>query len=141
MKIKNRIFVVGASLMMVFGTISTVAAASVVSGTSYQRVTHTNIPGNGGIRFNMNYGSKKATTFQFATVKKIKADAWLGNFACLVDSSKDLMSEEVGISSSAKHFAEMNAKKGTTYFLAMCSSSLEPSNSCDTTVDFSADSL
>lgn len=141
MKIKNKMFIAGMSLMMALGTFSTVAAANVVSGTKYQRVTHVDIPGNGGIKYNMNYGSQKATTGKYATFKKIKADALLGNYVILVNSSKSVYSVEVGLSTSGRLAGELGATKGNTYYAAVSSSSLEPSNTCDTTIDFSADAL
>lgn len=141
MKFKKKMFMLGTAMLLGIGTISSASAYYYKLGTVYQRVTHKDIPKGGGIKFNMEYGSKKVTNSDFATFKKIKADAWLGNYAHLVHSNKTAASTQVGISTSAKQTTLVNAPINKIYFAAMSSSGLEPSNTCDTTVDFSADDL
>lgn len=141
MKFKKKMFMLGTAMLLGIGTISSASAYYYKLGTVYQRATHKDIPKGGGIRFNMEYGSKKVTNSDFATFKKIKADAWLGNYAHLVRSDKTAASTQVGIATKAKQTTLVNASINKIYFAAMSSSSLEPSNTCDTTVDFSADDL
>lgn len=143
MKFKKRMFMLGTALLLGIGTISSASAYYYKLGSVYQRATHKDIPKGGGVRYNMDYGSKKVTNSDFATFKKIKADAWLGNYGFLVNSNKSAASSKVGISTTAKQigiFYSQN-QKGRIYFSAMTSSGLEPSNTCDTTIDFSADDL
>ena len=141
MKMKKKIFMLGTAMLLTVGTVSTASAYYFKLGTVYQRVTHKDIPKGGGIRFNMEYGSKKATTSKCGTFKKIKGDAWLGNFAHLVKSDKTAVSTQLGLSTKAKQATLVNAQKDKIYFAAVSSSGLEPSNTCDTTIDFSADDL
>ena len=141
MKSHKKIFASGACLLLLCGTISTVSAYTYVSGTQYQQATFVDIPGGGKGKYNMNLGSKKATTGFYATFQKVKSEALLGNYAALVNSSKKQISTEVGVSSTVKVAEEHRASKGTVYFAAVSSSSLEPSNTCDVTLKFSADNL
>ena len=141
MKFKKKMFMLGTAMLLGIGTISSASAYYYKLGTVYQRVTHKDIPKGGGIKFNMEYGSKKVTNSKFATFKKINADALLGNYAHLVRSDKTAVSTQVGIATRARQTTLVNAPINKIYFAAMSSSGLEPSNTCDTTVDFSADDL
>ena len=141
MKFKKKMFMLGTAMLLGIGTISTASAYYYKLGTVYQRVTHKDIPKGGGMKFNMEYGSKKVTNSDYATFKKIKADAWLGNFGHLVNSNKNAVSTEIGLSTTAKTSVLVNAPIKKIYFAAVASSGLEPSNTCDTTIDFSADDL
>lgn len=140
MKLNKKIFALGACLLILCGTISTASAYVYVYGTSWQTATFVDIPSYGGGKYNMNYGSKKATTEPFATFKKVKAEALLGNFAALVDKNKNQKSNEVGVG-SIRLANEFGVSKGTIYFSGVSSNSLEPSNTCDVTLKFSADDL
>ena len=113
-------------MLLLTGVVSTVSAYVSVSGTGYQTVTHQDIPGGGQIHYDTYYGSKKATT---------------GNFATIINSSKTAKSELVGIRTTASLAQEYGCSKGTVYFSAVTSHSIEPSNSCDVTMKFSADDL
>lgn len=141
MKFKKKIFMFSTATLLVMGTISSASAYYYKLGSVYQRVTHKDIPKGGATRYNMEYGSKKVTNSKFASFKKIKADAWLGNFGHLVNPNKTAASTQVGISTRAKQTTLVNAPMNKIYFAAMSSSALEPSNTCDTTIDFSADDL
>ena len=143
MKFKKKMFMLGTAMLLGIGTISTASAYYYKLGSVYQRVTHKDIPKGGGVRYNMDYGSKKVTNGDFATFKKIKADAWLGNYAFLVNSNKSAASSVIGVSATAKQSGILYSQKqkGKIYFAAVSSSGLEPSNTCDTTIDFSADDL
>lgn len=142
MKTKKKIIALGMGLLIAVGTISTASAYVYTVGTHYQTVTHNNIPSSGYSHFDTYYGSKKATDGYFATFKKLKGDAWLGNFAELIDSSKRARSIMIGIPLNKADLAEeKGCSKGTVYFSAVASHGLEPSNSCSVTMDFSADNL
>lgn len=141
MKLKKKMFMLGTAMLLGIGTISSASAYYYKLGSVYQRVTHKDIPKGGGVRYNMNYASKKVTTSKYGTFKKIKGDAWLGNFGFLVNSSKSRASTEHGLSTSPKQAVLLSTKTGQMCFLVVASSGLEPSNTCDTTVDFSADDL
>lgn len=143
MKFKKKMFMLGTAMLLAIGTISSASAYYYKLGSVYQRVTHKDIPKGGGIKYNMDYGSKKVTNSDYASFKKIKADAWLGNYAFLVNSNKSAASAKVGISTTAKQIGILYSQKqkGRIYFAAVASSGLEPSNTCDTTIDFSADDL
>lgn len=127
--------------MLLAGTLTTAYAVSVVNGTNYQTVTIKDIPAWGGSKYNLTLGSKKTNKVQYATFKKIRTEAALGNFAGIVDSSKKEMSHTVRLYSSPSWAMELNAVTGTVYYSEVTSSSLEPSNSCDVTYSFSADQL
>lgn len=141
MKTKKRMVALGMSLLVLCGTISTASAYVYVVGTQYQTVTYKDIPSWGGEKFDTYYGSKKSTTGSFATFQKVKADAALGNFAELINSSKKPMSKFIGISTTPLLATEFGCSKGNVYFTGVGSHSLEPSNSCDVTMKFSADNL
>ena len=72
MKLNKKIFALGACLLILCGTISTASAYVYVYGTSWQTATFVDIPHSGGVKYNMNYGSKKATNEELATFKKVK---------------------------------------------------------------------
>lgn len=141
MKFKKRIFMLGTAMLLGIGTISSASAYYYKLGSVYQRVTHKDIPKGGGTRYNMDYGSKKVTTSKYGSAKKIKGDAWLGNFVYYVNRDKGKISTEHGLSTTAKQIGLLNLPKGKICFAAVASSGLEPSNTCDTTIDFSADDL
>ncbi|WP_232780348.1 hypothetical protein [Candidatus Stoquefichus sp. SB1] len=139
---KKKMAVLGMSLLVLCGTISTAAAYVYTNGSAYQTVTHKDIPNWGDESFDTYYGSKKVTTGSFATFKKTKGDAALGNYAELINSSKSVKSMLIGIPlNSAQLSTEYGCSKGTVYFTGVTSHSLEPSNSCDVTLKFSADNL
>lgn len=141
MKLNKKLFVCGTCLLMLCGMISTTYAANVVNGTSWQKVTVVDIPRGGGVKYNMSYGSKKATSETYASFKKIKLDALLGNYGVLVDSSKKRVSNIVGLHNTSTWSNEYGISKGTTYYSGALSHGLEPSNTCDATYYFSADAL
>lgn len=141
MKLNKKIFALGSCLLLLCGAISSVSAYTYLLGTKYQQATFVDIPAFGHVKYNMNYGSKKATTGFYATFKKVKSEALLGNFASLVTSSKRDVSNEVSVSSTPRVAEEYGASKGTIYFASVSSNSLEPSNTCDVTLKFSADNL
>ena len=143
MKIKKTIVALSMSLLILGGTLTGVyAETSVLSGIVYNTVRHRNIPGGGGISYNTFYGSKKATTGDWGTFKKTEADAALGNFAGLITSSKEIVTELVGIPLNKEELCDEYAcYKGSTYFTAVTSAIIEPSNSCCVTLKFSADNL
>ncbi len=142
MKMKKKMAVLGMSLLVLCGTISTAAAYVYTNGSAYQTVTHKDIPAWAGEHYDTYYGSKKVTTGAFATFKKTKGDAALGNFAELITSSKSPKSRLIGIPlNSAQLSTEFSCSTGTVYFSGVTSHNLEPSNSCDVTLKFSADNL
>lgn len=143
MKIKKKIVALSTCLLILGGALTGVyAETSVLSGNVYNTVRHRNIPGQGGVSCNTFYGSKKATTEQLATFLMTERDALLGNFGGLITSSKVSVSIMVGLSLNNPVLAqEYGCSKGTVYFTAVESSSLEPSNSCCVTMKFSADNL
>lgn len=142
MKTKKKMIALGMGLLIAVGTISTASAYVYIVGTRYQTVTHNNIPSSGYSHFDTYYGSKKATNGYFATFKKLRGDAWLGNFGELIDSSKKVKSELVGIPLNTPNLAqEVGCSAGNVYFSAVASHGLEPSNSCGVTMEFSADNL
>lgn len=143
MKFKKLLVTFGMCFFMLAGTIvSSYAYTSVVSGTGYQTVTIKDIPGGGYHKSDTNYGSKKATTKTLATFYKTWGQAALGNYGALITASESAVSEEVGLPLNKHNWAsEHGASKGNIYFLAVISHTLEPSNSCDITVKFSADTL
>ena len=117
-------------------------AYTYVSGTKYQTVTHKDIPAWGNTHYDTNYGSKKTMTSQIGTFKKTKGDAALGNFAELITSSKKSVTMAEGIPLNyAVLVSEHGCNKGTVYFTGVSSHGLEPSNTCDVTLKFSADDL
>ena len=141
MKTKRKAVMLGLGIMMLCGSMTS-AFASYVNGTTYQTVTHKDIPNLGGVHFDTTYGSKKVTTGDFATFYKTRGDALLGNFGALINSSKTIKSEFIGLPLNSPNPAlELNCTKGTIYYSAAKSSSFEPSNSCDVTMKFSADNL
>lgn len=142
MTIQKKMTAIALSLLVLGGTMVSTFAYTYVSGTQYQTVTHKDIPGWGGIHYDLNYGSKKTMTSQIGTFKKTKGDALLGNFAQLVNSSKKPVSNLDGIPLNyAVLVSEHGCNKGTVYFTGVTSHGLEPSNSCDVTLKFSADDL
>lgn len=142
MKIQKKIVALGLSLLVLSGTVSSAMAYVYKQGTEYQTVTHKNIPAWGDTHFDTTYGSKKTMTSQIATFKKTQGDAALGNFAELITSSKVSKSYVEGIPLNyAVLVSEYGCKKGTVYFTAVSSHTLEPSNTCDVTMKFSADDL
>ncbi|MCI9093631.1 MAG: hypothetical protein HFF36_07615 [Coprobacillus sp.] len=141
MKFNKKIFVFGTCFLLLCGALSTVSAYTYLPGTDLQQATFVDIPGGGKEKYNMNYGSKKATTTRYATFQAVKTEALLGNFACLVNSAKSQVSVVTRISTSKKLSQEHEAQKGNIYFAAVSSSTIEPSNTCDVTLKFSADDL
>lgn len=142
MNTKKKIVALAMSLLVLCGTVTSAFAANVVNGTSYQTVWHRDIPGWGGESFDTYYGSKKMTTGYFATFKKLHGDAMLGNFAELIDSKKNPKSIAVGIPLNTVNLAEeKGCSKGTVYYSGVVSSVIEPSNTCDVRLQFSADNL
>lgn len=142
MKTKKKLVAFGMSLLVLCGTVSTASAYVYKNGSVYQTVTHKDIPAWGAGKYDTYYGSKKVTDGPFATFKKTKGDAWLGNFAELINSSKSPRSVNVGIALNEPTLAQEHfCNKGEIYFSAVASSSLEPSNTCDVTMQFSADNL
>lgn len=142
MKIQKKIVALGLSLLVLGGTVSSAMAYVYKQGTEYQTVTHKNIPAWGGNHFDTTYGSKKTMTSQIGTFKKTKGDAALGNFAGLITSSKSCVSDIEGIPLNRMILlSEYGCKKGTVYFSVVSSHTLEPSNTCDVTLKFSADNL
>lgn len=142
MKIKNKIMALSMSLLILCGAVTSASAISYKSGTVYNTVTHKDIPAWGEGHFDLYYGSQKATTGSFATFLKTHGDAALGNFGGICTSSKKVMSEIVGLPSNKVTSAEEHGcKKGTIYFTVVTSAAIEPSNTCDVTMKFSADNL
>ena len=151
MTIQKKMTAIALSLLVLGGTMVSTFAYTYVSGTKYQTVTHKDIPAWGYARFDTNYGSKKTMTSQIGTFKKTKKfatffpwkkDALLGNFAELITSSKVSVSNPEGIPLNyAVLVSEHGCNKGSVYFTAVSSHDLEPSNSCDVTLKFSADDL
>ncbi len=142
MTIQKKMTAIALSLLVLGGTMVSTFAYTYVSGTKYQTVTHKDIPAWGYARFDTNYGSKKTMTSQIGTFKKTKGDALLGNFAELITSSKVSVSNPEGIPLNyAVLVSEHGCNKGSVYFTAVSSHDLEPSNSCDVTLKFSADDL
>lgn len=142
MNTKKKIVALAMSLLVLCGTVTSAFAANVVNGTSYQTVWHRDIPGGGGENYDTYYGSKKMTTGKLATFKKLHGDAMLGNFAELIDSNKKYKSAAVGIPLNQAILAqEVGCSKGSTYFSGVISSYIEPSNTCDVRLQFSADNL
>lgn len=142
MKTKKKMVALGMSLMILCGSFVSVSAYVYVPGTQYQTVTYKDIPAWGHQSYNTYYGSKKATTGDFATFYKTHGDAELGNFAEIINSSKSPRSNMVGIPEGKAALSEEHlCSKGTVYFTAVGSHSLEPSNTCDVNLKFSADNL
>lgn len=142
MTIQKKMTAIALSLLVLGGTMISTFAYTYVSGTKYQTVTHKDIPAWGDAHYDTNYGSKKTMTSQIGTFKKTKGDALLGNFAELITSSKVSKTLPEGIPLNyAVLVSEYGCNKGTVYFTAVSSHALEPSNSCDVTLKFSADDL
>lgn len=142
MKMQKKIVALGLSLLVLSGTVSSAMAYVYKNGTEYQTVTHKNIPAWGYAHYDTTYGSKKTMTSQIGTFKKTYGEAALGNFAELINSSKDPKSNMVGIPLNyAIIVSEHGCSKGSIYFTAVGSHGLEPSNTCDVTMKFSADDL
>lgn len=142
MKIQKKIMALGLSLLVLGGTVSSAMAYVYKNGTEYQTVTHKDIPAWGYAKYDTTYGSKKATTNPIATFKKTQGDALLGNFAALINSSKKAVSDIGGLQlNQAILLSEYGCSKGTVYFSMVTSHALEPSNTCDVTMKFSADDL
>lgn len=142
MQTKKKIMVLSMSLLILSGILSTTYAYSYKNGSEYQYVTHTDVPSFGRQSNNTNYGSKKVTTGELATFKATFLEAWLGNFAKLIDINGNDKSAEVRLSTSTEKItSEFGCSKGNVYFSAAMSSGLEPSNTCDVKMGFSADNL
>lgn len=142
MTIQKKMTAIALSLLVLGGTMVSTFAYTYVTGTKYQTVTHKDIPAWGYTHFDTNYGSKKTMTSQIGTFKKTKGDALLGNFAELITSSKDSKTLPEGIPLNQMILvSEYGCSKGAVYFTAVSSHDLEPSNSCDVTLKFSADNL
>lgn len=142
MKTKKKMVALGMSLMILCGSLASVSAYVYVPGTQYQTVTHKDIPAWGYHSFDTYYGSKKATTGYFATFHKTHGDAALGNFAEIITSGKTARSNMIGIPEGKTVLSEEHScSKGTVYFTAVGSHSLEPGNTCDVNLKFSADNL
>lgn len=142
MSIQKKVMVLGLSFLVLGGTMTSALAYVYEQGTKYQTVTHKNIPAWGDTHFDTTYGSKKTMTSQIATFKKTKGDAALGNFAELIDSSKNYKSNMAGIPlNRIVLVSEHGCTKGKVYFTAVSSHNFEPSNTCDVTLKFSADDL
>ena len=128
MKTKKKMVALGMSLMILCGSLASVSAYVYVPGTQYQTVTHKDIPAWG-------YHS-------FDTFHKTHGDAALGNFAEIITSGKTARSNMIGIPEGKTVLSEEHScSKGTVYFTAVGSHSLEPSNTCDVNLKFSADNL
>lgn len=142
MTIQKKMTAIALSLLVLGGTMVSTFAYTYVTGTKYQTVTHKDIPGWGGTHYDTNYGSKKTMTSQIGTFKKTKGDALLGNFAELITSSKVSKTLPEGIPLNQMVLvSEYGCDKGTVYFTGVSSHGLEPSNTCDVTLKFSADNL
>lgn len=142
MNTKKKLVVLGMSLLAICGTISSASAYTYKNGTEYQYVTHQDIPNHGQASYQTSYGSKKMTNTDIATFYLTYKDAWLGNFAFLIDSNKNDKSAETGLTmNKAEVASEYGVSVGTVYFSAAMSSGLEPSNTCDVKMGFSADNL
>lgn len=142
MTIQKKMTAIALSLLVLGGTMVSTFAYTYVSGTKYQTVTHKDIPAWGYVHYDTNYGSKKTMTSQIGTFKKTKGDALLGNYAELINSAKKVVSDVEGIPLNyAILISEYGCNKGTVYFSAVSSHTLEPSNTCDVTLKFSADDL
>lgn len=139
---KKRVFMIGTCLLLMIGIIGNASAGYIfTSGKNYQTVTIKDIPNFGRTKCNLNYGSKKATTKEFASFKKVKVEAALGNIVRLVDKNKKPKSTTTGLLYTSQWAGEYGVKKGTTYFAGVTSSIFEPSNKCDVKLKFSADKL
>lgn len=142
MKIKNKIMALSMGLLVLCGAITSVSAISYKPGSTYNTVTHKDIPAWGEAHYDTYYGSQKVTTSPFATFIKTHGDAALGNYGGICTSSKKVVSEVVGLpSNKATSAEEHGCTKGTIYFTVVTSASIEPSNTCDVTMKFSADNL
>lgn len=142
MTIQKKMTAIALSLLVLGGTMVSTFAYTYVTGTKYQTVTHKDIPAWGYAHYDTNYGSKKTMTSQIGTFKKTKGDALLGNFAELITSSKVSKTLPEGIPLNQMVLvSEHGCNKGTVYFTAVSSHALEPSNTCDVTLKFSADNL
>ena len=142
MTIQKKMTAIALSLLVLGGTMVSTFAYTYVSGTQYQTVTHKDIPAWGYGHFDLNYGSKKTMTSQIGTFKKTHGDALLGNYAELIDSSGSPKSNMIGIPLNRMVLTnEHGCNKGTVYFTCVTSHGLEPSNTCDVTLKFSADDL
>lgn len=142
MTIQKKMTAIALSLLVLGGTMVSTFAYTYVSGTQYQTVTHKDIPAWGYAHYDTNYGSKKTMTSQIATFKKTQGDALLGNFAGVITSSKNVMSDIEGIPLNRDVLvSEFGCSKGAVYFSMVTSHALEPSNTCDVTLKFSADDL
>lgn len=142
MSIQKKVMALGLSFLVLGGTMTSALAYVYEQGTRYQTVTHKNIPAWGYAHYDTTYGSKKTMTSQIGTFKKTMGEAALGNFAELITSSKVMVSNSEGIPLNRDVLVnEHGCKKGTVYFTAVRSHGLEPSNTCDVTLKFSADDL
>ncbi|MEG0549331.1 MAG: hypothetical protein RR518_11075, partial [Coprobacillus sp.] len=129
------------TLMLLGGVVSTYAYVY-VNGSSYQTVNYVDIPGGGYHKFNTYYGSKKMNSTTLGTFYKTWGQAALGNYGGFITSSETSVSELVGLPTNKHNWAsEHGASKGGVYFTAVTSHNFEPSNTCDLTLKFSADTL
>ena len=118
-----------------FGTMGAVNASTWTEG-----VTFVNIPGGGNQKVNLSKGNKKTSTDIYASFVPTKLTALLGNSARLITKSQNLASDWVALSSGKVNYAlERGCKKGTTYYSAVKSNTIEWGNNNDVTMDFSAD--
>lgn len=142
MKIQKKIFTLSMSLLILCGAVTSVSAISYKLGSVYNTVTHKDIPAWGEAHTDTYYGSQKVTTEPLATFIKTHGDAALGNYGGLITSSKNQVSNIVGLPlNKATSSAEHGCTKGTIYFTVVTSAAIEPSNTCDVTMKFSADNL
>lgn len=142
MSIQKKIMALSLSVLVLGGTMVSSFAYTYVVGTKYQTVTHKDIPAWGDIHFDTNYGSKKTMSSQIATFKKTHGDAALGNYGGLITSTKAPTSDICGIPLNRDVLiSEYGCKVGSVYFTAVASHALEPSNTCDVTLKFTADDL
>ncbi len=142
MKLQYKIFAGGMAFFILLGGILSVSAAtSVVNGSSYQTVRHSNIPSFGGIHYQTTYGTKKTDSGTWATFKATYTEALLGNYAALINSAKEEKTGYTSLKSTAVLEKQYNTKKGNVYFSAVRSSKYEPSSSCDVVIKFSANNL
>ena len=142
MSIQKKVMALGLSFLVLGGTMTSALAYVYEQGTRYQTVTHKDIPAWGGAHRDTTYGSKKTMTSQLGTFKKTQGDAALGNYAELINSSGTPKSNMVGIRLNRMILvSEHGCSKGGVYFTCVTSHGLEPSNTCDVTLKFSADNL
>lgn len=142
MKMRKRIMAFGLSALILFGGMISVYALDIVNGDKYHPVGYVDIPAYGRFEFNTNEASRKMTKSTLATFKNVWSQAALGNYAVLVNSSTTAMSERVGLPFNKPNWASSKfVYVGSLYFSGVSSHNLEPSNTCDLSLNFSADTL